>query len=173
MAVVTFDNFYEEVKLYCHGQAKKADGLGLIVTGIDSDAAKTWIAYAEDKGWPQRAEFFRKMLRSGNSLTMPCADPRKFDPEYKPSGMRRDDFRPEHVTQDIEGRQSIAAQVRDVVAKSRPPRERRRGDNEPERPMSPAEILAGLKEKGEKEPVALSPELASRLGIRPRAEAAE
>lgn len=173
MPAITFDNFYEEVKLYCHGQAKKADGLGLIVFGVDSDAAKAWIAYAEDKGWPQRACFFRKMLVQGNSLTMPCADPARFDREYRPTNQKRDDFRPEFVSQHPDDRRSVAAQVREIVASSRPPVKRRRGDPEPEKPMSHAEILAGLREKGAKEPVAMSPALASRLGLHPMDQAAE
>lgn len=170
---VTFDNFYDELKFYCHGQPKKAAGLGEIVTGIDHPLADVWINYAIAKGWPQRAEFFRKMLRSGNSLTMPCANPKDFDPGYVAQGQAPAARRYETTTQDVEGRQSIAAQVREVVAKSRPPVQRRRGDLEPEAPMSPAEILAGLKEKGAKEPVAISPALAGRLGLRKLDQAAE
>ena len=173
MPFINFDNFYEEVKLYCHGQPKKADGLGCIITKIDSPEAQAWIKYAADKGWPQRATFFEKMLRSGNALTMPCADPRKFDREYQPSHKPRDDFRPEFVSEHPDDRRSIAEQVRKIVHASRPPVKRFRGEPEPEAPKSPAEILAALKEKGAKEPVTISPALAGRLGLRKLDQAAE
>lgn len=168
MSLITFDNFYEEVKLFCIGQPKKADGLGVVISDPESEAAKTWIAYAEGKGWAHRAKLWKQMLKQGSKLTMPCADPKRFDPDYR--GKAPMWTEKETTSEDPATRLSIGAQVRKVVADSRPPMQRRRGDNEPEKPKSPSEALADLKAKATSDPVMLSPRLADRLGIRPPAQ---
>lgn len=168
MTEVTFDNFYEEVKFYCKAQVRKADGLGLIVSDVESDAAKAWIAYAEAKGWAHRAKMWKQMLKQGCKLTMPCANPSVFDPSYRAPHVPRTEVR--EMNEDVDSRRSIGQQIRDVVAKSRP-RDKRRPDNEIEEPpMTPAEIEAGLKAREKANPAKISPRLADHLGIRPPAQ---
>jgi hypothetical protein len=169
---VTFDNFFEELKLHCLGQPKKAEGLGVIVHGVDHPLAKVWIDYCLDKAaegdkrWERRAEFFAKMLRANNSLTMPCSNPRDFDRLYHP--VQRPRPKTTHFTSlTPEARRAVIEQAMRGIVRGVRPYDPRRKDNPVEQPQSELDKLRDMyrAQKASGDVPALSPELADKLGL--------
>lgn len=163
MPNVMFDKFWEEVRLYCASQPKKSDMIGIVLDDPESAEAQAWIAYCHwqasfDPQWYGRARFIESLLMRNTKLTLPCANPSRFDPEYQPKGPIQARPSRKREMPDPETRRRSAEMARRVASSMRPKPDPKSADWQAT-PKSIEEIFADM------EPPKLSDRLAAKLGL--------
>lgn len=140
MSEITFENFWDKVKLFSYSVAGRGSQVGYVLDRSKEKLVDEWVDYCERKGWHSRAKFFRTMIDRGSSLTVPCEHPWVFEPSVY-------DRRPYTPKPKPEPVKLTAAQRAAVVARGlRPMREATHRPKAPEAPPvgSPAAAKAYL-----------------------------
>lgn len=128
MSEITFENFWDKVKLFSYSVAGRGSQVGYILDRSKEKQVNAWVDYCERKGWHGRAKFFRTMIERGSSLTVPCEHPWVFEPSVYDRRPYTPKPKPEPVKLTPAQRAAVAARA------LRPMREATQKPNDPKSP---------------------------------------
>lgn len=173
MSHIEFENFYDEAKLFMIATAGRSSQRGVTIENENDPRFPKWEWYCFTKGWPQRAKFWRGVLRGGGKLTLPCDDPARFDYVACQGYVPMPPSTPPPPESAEHRKRVVETYVRRSAADARPKGERRPDWKPPV--MSPDDVLRAIAERNRREPMVnpLSMETLVQMGAgRKQSEAA-